>query len=384
MLRSILFAFLLLGPQGTDQAPETGGFVFENDETIACTAVKSQSRTGTCWSFSTISFLEAELIRTGKGDHDLSEMFVVRHTYPAKARNYVARGGEATFGPGGLAGDVLRVLREVGAAPEEVYDGLLPGRSRHDHGELHAVLRGFVDVVAKRREGSLTPVWNEAVGGVLDAYLGDVPGEFTYAGRRFTPRDFEDWLDLDLDRYVEFTSYTDHPFYERIALEIPDNWAGNLYYNVPLDEMMAIVERAIELGYSVGWDGDTSERSFAHRKGVATLPAKAWADRTSAERKSICDAPEPETVVTQELRQHLFETHATTDDHLMHVVGTANDRNGTRYYLTKNSFGTANSRYDGFLYQSESYFRAKTISVLVHEDVVPDAIAEKIGLRRDR
>jgi bleomycin hydrolase len=389
VLRSIMLTTLLLGlfscasvvdQDSPDvQEKEAEGFTFQREVTVPCTSVKHQDRTGTCWAFATTSFLEAELLRCGKGELDLSEMFVVRNAYPRKARQYVRLHGKSPAGPGGLSGDVLSVLREVGLVPEEVYPGLLEGESRHDHGEMGAVLGGMLQAIVSKRGGFVSPVWEDAVQGVLDAYLGAQPTEFTHDGKSYTPRTFADELELDPDQYLEFTSFTHHPFYRQICLEIPDNWARHLSWNIPLDEMMEIIDRSLERGYSVAWDGDTSEKGFQHKKGVAILPAKAWADRSEEEQEAIGDAPETELAVTQELRQLHFDRYDSTDDHLMHLVGTARDQRGTKYYLAKNSWGTRNSEYDGFLHLSEAYVRSKGLLILVHRDVVPEEIAGKIS-----
>ncbi len=236
-------------------------------------------------------------------------------------------------------------------------------------------------VVANRGE-SLNPAWPAAVEGVLDAYLGQVPANFNYEGKTFTPREFADWLAFQPDDYVEFTSYLHHPFYKQVNLELPDNWAGNRFWNVPLEDLMSIIRSAVEQGYTVAWDGDVSEKSFSQKKGVAILPAKPWHERTSDERDDICKEPETELEVGQQTRQQHFDNYSSTDDHLMHLVGTARDQNNTLYFVVKNSWGTLDTEHNGFVYLSESYVRSKTISVLVHKDAVPSQVAERIGLRK--
>lgn len=377
-----LLALLAALPAWSQEDGEEGdGFRFEIAKQLDTTPVKNQSRTGTCWSFATSSFIETELIRMGKGRHDLSEMFAVRMIYPEKARRYVRYHGNSTLGSGSLSGDLLRVWREHGALPESVYDGRFVGQDRHNHAELDKVLKAMLDAVVSNPGKTLSPAWPEAVNGVLDAYLGAVPETFEYEGKTYTPRSFADMLGIDPGDYVELTSFAHHPFYTRIDLELPDNWAENLYYNVPLDELMAVLDRAIEKGYSVGWDGDTSERSFMHKKGVATMPAVDWEARDSDAQDALGDAPEEELTVTQAVRQAMFDNYATTDDHLMHIVGIATDQNGTRYYITKNSWGTLRSEFEGYLNMSEAYVRAKTVSILVHRDVLPAALSERLAAK---
>ena len=364
----------------SDEDHKSEGFTFTTEISIPCTPVKNQAQTGTCWSFATSSFLETELLRMGKGEVDLSEMFMVRQTYPLKATRFVRLHGKTTLGPGSLAQDALRVLREHGLVPEDAYDGKFAGQSRHNHGEMDAVLHGMLTAIVANKGKTLTPAWPRAVEGVLDAYLGAPPQEFEYQDQKHTPRSFADDLGLRADDYVELTSFTHHPFYERFAIEIPDNWAGNLAWNVPLNELMQTLDRALALGYSVAWDGDVSEQSFQHKKGVAILPEKPWDERTKEEKDAVCDAPEPEMKVDQQRRQQHFDNYSSTDDHLMHIVGIARDQHGTRYYVTKNSWGTRDSDYEGYVHISEPYARCKTMTILVHRDAVPEMLRSKLAL----
>lgn len=378
MVRHLLLLSLLLPAPQALLAQGLEDFRFSDVTRISTTSVKDQARTGTCWSFATTSFIETELIRMGSGPIDLSEMYFVRMTYPQKAENYVRLHGSTVLGQGSLAQDVLRAVRLHGMMAESAYTGRAYGGEDHDHSELHAVLRGSADaLVASRR---LSPVWRDAMEGILDAYLGPVPESFEHEDKNYTPGSFLQALGFDPDDYVELTSFNHHPFDTWFALEIPDNWARNRSYNVPLDDLMSALDHALARGYSVVWDGDVSERSFCHGQGVALWPRADWEDRTEAERKSLCQAPEPEVVVTQDLRQEGFDDYTSSDDHLMHIVGTARDRNGTRYYITKNSWGVTGDA-DGYVYMSERYVRAKTISILLHRDALPRGLAERIATR---
>jgi bleomycin hydrolase len=371
---AILIMSLLL--PGAAAAQE--GFGFEIEEQVRTTPVKNQARTGTCWSFASSSFMETELLRLGKQPVDLSEMFFVRMTYPQKVRNYVRLHGNAALGEGSLGGDVFRAVREYGAVPESVYPGRRYGAERHDHGELIALVRAAADALVQRRQ--LSPVWPDAIDGILDAYLGEVPEQFVYEGKTYTPRSFADELGLSPQDYVELTSFNHHPYYTWFAVEVPDNWARNQSYNVPLDELMGVIDDALERGYSVDWDGDVSERSFCHGKGVAVLPLQPWGDRSQEAQERVCTVPEAEVQVTQEVRQQGFDDHTSTDDHLMHLVGIARDRDGTKYYLTKNSWGVTGAE-DGFLYMSEAYVRAKTITIVVHREALPAGLTGKVAQR---
>ena len=331
---------------------------------VECTEVKSQNRTGTCWSFATASFIESELMRQGKGTHDLSEMFVVRNIYKDKARNYLLRQGSANFSQGSLSHDLLRAISMVGVIPESVYNGLAEGEKAHDHSEMEAGLKGFLDGI--RTQKRLSPKWEEAFDHILDAYMGKAPSKFEYQGKSHTPETLKEELQIDVEEYVSITSFTHHPFGKKFILEIPDNYSNGSYHNVSLDELMRTIDQAVERGFSVAWDGDVSEKGFDARKGMALLP-------TDVERKDLFENPGEETKVTQDNRQSAFENWSTTDDHLMHIVGIAYDSKGTKYYKIKNSWGEI-SPYKGYLYMSEAYARMKTVSITLHKDGVPKGV----------
>ena len=349
---------------------EESGFKFEVVKQLDATSVKNQSQTNTCWAYSTGSFLESELIRMGKGRHDLSEMFVVRMVYPEKIRRYVRYHGKTRFAPGSVAGDVMRVVREYGMVPESAF----PSGSKPNHHEMDTILKAALDALIENRGGQLSKAWPAAFEGILDAYLGAPPERFTYQGREYTPRTFADEMGLRAEDYVEFTSYTHHPYYQKFSLELPDNWSANTHYNVPLEEFISVVDSAIDQGYTLGWDGDVSEHSLHRSRGIAILPKKEWDERTAKEKADICLAPEPELEVTQEVRQEQFDNYTTNDDHLMHITGVARDQNGAKFYIIKNSSGTFERGNEGYIFMSESYFRAKTISVMVHREAVPENV----------
>ncbi len=356
--------------------------VFKITHEVKRTSVKDQYRTGTCWDFATISFLESELLREGKGEFDLSEMFIVRHVYPQKAINYIRNHGKANFSPGGQSHDVIETIKKYGIVPESVYSGMQIGEKRHNHGELHSVLQQMLDGILKISGGKITPKWKEAFEAVLDVYLGKPPSQFDYNGRTYTPKSFfEEVIGLNLDNYVELTSYAHHPFYKKIRLEIPDNWMHySDYYNIPIDELEEIVDHAIKNGYSVVWDGDVSEREFSTKTGYAIVPLKGWDEKTQAERDAKITEPEPEKEIDQGMRQKTFDDFTTTDDHLMHIVGIAYNQKGTKFYLTKNSGGTDRA-YGGYVYMSRSYVRLKTVAIMVHKDSIPSEIAKKLGIK---
>ncbi len=354
-------------------------YTFTKDYEVKYTPIKNQARTGTCWCFSTVSFLESEAIRKGKGEFDLSEMYVVRNTYPKKADNYVRKGGTANFGEGGQAHDVINQIKEYGIVPEEVYTGLNIDEPRHNHGELSAILDNMLKAIVGKKGGKLTPRWKEAFNSVLDVYLGKTLDQFDYKGKTYTPKSFlKDELEINPADYVELTSYTHHPFYNKIKLEIPDNWTDQEYYNLPIDKLVEVMDNALENGYSVEWDGDVSEKFFNQKKGFAVVPLKNWDDMSGAEREEKITKPIDEKIITQELRQKAFDNYSATDDHLMHIVGLYHDQKGNKFYYTKNSWGTDFS-YGGFIYMSQSYISLNTIAIMVHKDAVPKVIREKLG-----
>jgi len=345
---------------------------FTIDYEVERTPVKDQHWTGTCWCFATVSFLESEILRQGGDMVDLSEMYIVRHTYPKKAENYVRLHGDARFSQGGLSHDVINQFREFGIVPEEVYDGKRIGENKHNHGEMVAALDGFLEGILKRRGRTLTPRWSEAFEAILNVYLGTPSEEFIYESKKYTPRSFAESFDLELDDYIELSSFTHHPFYKQFRLEIPDNWSYNAhFYNVPLDVLEEVIDHALKNGYSVAWDGDVSDPYFSSReKGYAIVPVE-----DQDEMAESCKEKE----ITQEFRQEAFNDFSTTDDHLMHIVGIAHDQNSTKFYLTKNSGGTDRAN-DGYVYMSRSYVRLRTTGIMVNKHSLPGKIKSKLGL----
>ncbi len=345
--------------------PDVQTYEFTDVQRVDHTPVKSQDNTGTCWSFSTTSFLESELIREGKGAHNLSEMFVVRNIYKDKAFNYLMRQGKATFSQGALSHDLINGVKLNGIVPEEAYSGILPGESRHNHSEMEAVLTGVMNSFVQIKTPSNH--WRDVVENVMNSYMGKPPVEFSYQGKDYTPESFAAELGFDAKNYVSFTSYTHHPFGESFALEIPDNYSNGAFNNVPIDELVSTIDHALAAGFTVVWDGDVSERGFVAAKGVAVVPDPSNSD--------FAKAPGKEQEVTQAMRQQTFENFSTTDDHLMHIVGTANDQIGNKYYIIKNSWGEV-GQHKGYLYMSEAYVRLKTVSVLLHKDAITSTKTE--------
>ena len=370
------------------------GYEFTTVKEIKITPVLNQNRTGTCWSFSCIAMIEAELIRMGKGEYALSEMFVVNHTYRDKAEKHVRLHGLSEFSEGGAFADVLYVFKHYGAVPRDVYSGLQYGEDSHVHGEMVDTATGFLKNIITNANGKLSPVWPNAFQGIIDAYLGEIPATFQYNGRQYTPKSYGESLELNMDDYVSLTSFTHKPFYTLFGLEIPDNWRWSLSYNLPLDELMEVFDNAINTGYTIAWGTDVSEAGFT-RNGVATCPdiestetsgsdQARWVGLSTAERdaeiRRLATIPCNEITVTQELRQTGYDNYQTTDDHGMLIYGFAKDQTGKKFYLVKNSWGT-NSKYNGMWYASEAFVAYKTINIVVHKDAIPRAIKTKMGIR---
>ena len=349
------------------EKPAPKKYVFTIKHNHDATSVKNQGVTGTCWCFASASFLESELLREGKGEYNFSEMFIVKNIYMDKAFNYVHRNGKTNFSEGALAHDFIRAASRHGLVPEEVYDGLDEGVSQHDHAEMAAVLTGFLDGIVERR--SLSPKWKKAFGAVVDTYLGSAPEKFEYNGKSYTAKSFAESIGFSEDDYVGITSFNHHPFGRECVLEIPDNFSSGAFMNVPIEQLVATIDHALENGYTVAWDGDVSERGFNRNRGLAIVP-------TEESASSAFKMPSEEIEFTQEMRQATFEDHTLTDDHLMHLTGVAVDQNGTKYYIIKNSWGEIGER-DGYLYMSENYVRAKTIAITLHKDAVPETKPEK-------
>ena len=380
------------------QAPKVkpADYQFTTVKEIPVTSMKNQNRSGTCWCFSALSFLESEVIKAknlkAEAYPDFSEMFVVRHSYHDRALKFVRLNGYLNMAAGSGFGDVLEVIRDYGLMPQSAYSGMNYGYDLPVQGELDAVLKGYVQAVVKNPNRKLTPVWPKGFDGILDAYLGELPETFVENGVTYTAGSYRDAMGINPDDYVNISSYTHHPFYSQFAIEVEDNWRWGLCYNLPLDEFMAIIDNAVENGYTVLWGGDVSEPGFT-RDGLAVLldtEAKAttgsdqerWVGKAEDKPAAAAEKKElpKELNVTQEIRQQMFDEKTSTDDHGMHLYGTAKDQNGTKYYLIKNSWGVTGA-YKGTWYMSENFVKGKTLNFVVNKKALPKDIAKKLGIK---
>jgi len=382
-MKTYLFTIIVFFVFNTTWAQNQEGFQFDTIANVKTTVVKNQYKSGTCWSYATTSFVESELLRIDGKEYDLSEMFFVNFAYRAKAESYIRLQGLSNFGPGGQAHDVLDVIREHGIATQKQYNGLVKGYDKDVHGELNEVLKAFLDAVIKKKDRYLSQNWYNAFVALLDSYMGIIPDGLTIE------------TNFNADDYVELTSYIYKPFYAPFRLEVPDNWSFNDgYYNLPIDELMEVINNALKNNYSVCWDGDVSGPGFSHKKALAILPETEvenlqGSEQSKWEAMSKGDLlknmysfqnPVPEKVVNDSMRQLDFDIQRATDDHLMHLTGLLKDQKGTIYYLTKNSWSDDSNDNGGYLNMSEAYVRLNTIAIMVHKDAIPKAIRKKLKL----
>lgn len=393
-----VFLFVLCTNIAAQEVPParpatTQKYEFRDIRVLPATPVKDQYRSGTCWTFSGIGMIESELLRKGKGEFDLSEMWIVRNAYLEKAIRYARMHGNSNFGGGGAADDVPYIIDKYGIVPEEIYPGLGYGTEKHVHAELDAIVRSYMDAVIANPNKTLSAAWQKGLESILDAYLGPKPEKFTYKGKEYTPRTFAAALEIDPDDYVLLTSFTHHPFYAPFVLEIPDNWRWSQAWNIPLEEMKAVIDRSLAEGYTINWAADVSEKGFRHKQGFAVVPIQKieelsgsekgkWTSLSEEEFKNMTAVPDgvvPEREITQAIRQQAFGNYETTDDHGMLIVGTADNQYGTHFYKVKNSWND-DGAYGGYFYASEPYVLYKTTAVLVHKNALSRQLRDKLRI----
>ncbi len=361
------------------------------------TSIKDQHRSGTCWAYSAISFVESEVIRINNITDpekypDFSEFFVVSHSYSDRADKYVMLDGNLTFGAGSQGEDVLDVIRLYGLVPQAEMTGMNYGSDLPAQSELDAVLRAYVEAVVKNPNRVLTTAWKRGFQAILDEYLGEYPKTFVVDGVEYTPESYRDALNFNPDDYVTLTSYTHHPFYTYFPFEVADNWRWDQFYNVPIDEMMEILDYALENGYTISWGADVSEPGFT-RDGLAILvdvsasnnsgsDQERWVGKSEDKqakakaKKAGKNNPIVELVPTQETRQTGFMNKTITDDHGMQIYGIAKDQWGGKYYLVKNSWGET-GKYKGVWYASEAFVKGQTLDIAIHKSALPKEFVEK-------
>ena len=371
------------------------GFVFTTVKENPITSIKNQNRSGTCWAYSSLGFFESELLRMGKGEYDFAEMFLAHKTYEDRATAAVRMHGDVSFSQGGSFYDAVYCMKHYGMVPQSAMPepGTLYGDTLPNFTELFNIAEGYVNGIAKSETlKKLSPIWKKSLVSTLDNYLGECPQEFTYKGKKYTPKSYFESTGLNLDDYVSLTSFTHHPFYEQFIIEVQDNWRWGLSYNLPLNEFMEVMENAVKNGYTFAWGADVSETGFT-RNGIAVCPDiqkqkdeqgsdfAHWFGTTKSEQsKALTSKPLPEISVTQEMRQEAYDNWETTDDHGMIIYGIAKDQNGKEYFMVKNSWGTAGN-YKGIWYASKTFVAYKTMNILINKNAIPKAIAKKLGIK---
>lgn len=400
ILLSVLSIFILISANAQLSVSQTSTNVLGSDYKFTkvahldATPVQSQGQTGTCWSFSALSFIESELIRKGIKSPDLlSEMYIVRKAYESKADKYIRMDGKTNFSQGGAFHDIPFVIRNYGIVPQAVYTGLNTGLKTHNHNELFNALESVVQSALKSSERPpLSPTWKIAVNAILDAYLGPDIKEFEWKGKKYTPKSYAESIGLNMDDYVSLTSFTNHEMNKECLLEIQDNWVWGSSYNVSLDDLYTATVEALKNGFTIAWAADVSEKGFSFSNGIAITPADLstisvkgrdnsnYSDGGAERTSDAFKTPVKELVVTPELRQEGYDNKTTTDDHGMHIVGLYKDQNGTTYFFVKNSWGTGNYP-EGYLYVSENYFKQKTISIFLHKDGLTKDLKTKLKMK---
>ena len=390
----ILAALFISGTSLFAQVKNDEGFQFTVVKENPITSTKNQNRSGTCWAFSSLGFFEAELLRMGKGEWDFSEMYLAHKTYEDRAKAAVRMHGDVSFSQGGSFYDCVYCMKHYGMIPQSAMPepGTLYGDSLPNFGEFFNMLEPLVAAVAKGEQKKLSPMWFKPINATLDAYLGEVPTEFTYKGKTYTPQSYMASTGINVDDYVSLPSFTHHPFYEQFIIEVQDNWRWGTSYNLPLDEFMQVMESAVKNGYTFAWGADVSENGFS-REGIAVCPDLQKLKETSGSdyehwfgpsatvtRASYTTRPLPEKTVTQEMRQEAYDNWETTDDHGMLIYGIAKDQNGKEYFMVKNSWGT-DYKYKGVWYASKAFVAYKTMNILIHKNAIPKDIAKKLGIK---
>ncbi len=387
----IAAALLLLGSSFaafSQDKPKEAEYQFTTVKENPITSIKNQYRSGTCWCYSALSFVESEILRQKGIETDLSEMFVVNRSYFDRGVKYVRLDGKLGFSAGSSFGDVFEVIKTYGIVPQNVYTGMNYGTELPEQAEMDAVLEGFIKAIATVPNRKLTPAWKNAYNGILTAYLGELPTSFEADGKTYTPESYRDYLGINTSDYINLTSFTHHPFYEPFIIEVCDNWRWGSAYNLPIDELMEVMYNAIDKGFTLAWGADVSEKGFT-RNGTAVVPdydekPTAGSDQEHWVGKSEEKAAEPESnsekTITQEMRQIAYDNKETTDDHGMQIYGLAEDQNGNKFFMVKNSWGEA-GKYKGIWYASDAFVRYKTLNVVVHKDALPKSIKKKLGIK---
>ncbi|MBC7566066.1 MAG: aminopeptidase [Pedobacter sp.] len=356
-----------------------GSFKFTPIVNAEATSIKDQKSSGTCWSYSTNSFLESEMIRIGKKPVDIADLYTARNTYIEKGINYVRMHGALTLGDGGACHDVINMFAKYGAMPQEAYLGNGYGTGRTSD-RMNAVTKVILEKAVNTPEGKFNPNWKAQYIRAIDSCMGAVPESFSYEGKTYTPKTFaSEVVGINPVDYVELSSFNTSPYYKKAVLMVPDNWSYDQVYNVQMDDITNIIDNALKGGFTIAWATDVSEKGFSWKNGIAYVPTKDVQDMTADEKRNMFNGPKPERQITVEMRQASFDNYQTTDDHGMQITGIAKDQNGKEYYIVKNSWGTSND-YKGYLYVTKNFVKYKTTAFLLNKNGIPAEIRKKLAL----
>lgn len=393
ILAALAFGLLTPAASAEDKVTMTKDSVFTIVKENAVTSIKDQNQSGTCWAYSSLAFFEAELLRMGKGTHDLCESFLVYNTYMDRADKAIRTHGDASYSQGGSFYDAVYCLKNYGICPQDAMPapGTLYGDSLFNFNQLDAVSSAYISAIAKGKLKKISPVWKKDLSCIYANYFGELPQSFQVDGKTYTPLEYVKSLGLNMDDYVSLTSYTHHPFYTKFILEIQDNWRWAESYNLPLDEFMTVMESAVKNGYTFAWGSDVSEKGFNARTGTAKVPADAKDnDKTGSDaarwtgsnerNNAAVQGGQGELTITQEMRQLGYDNWETTDDHGMVIYGLAKDKDGNEYFMVKNSWGDYGP-YNGMFFASKAFVAYKTMNILIHKNAIPKDIARKLGLK---
>ncbi len=331
-----------------------------------CQPVESQGNAGTCWSFSTTSFYESEVYRQTGKKVEISEIYTVYWEYVEKARRFIEKRGDSFFGEGSEGDAVARIMKEYGAVPKEAYTGLIDNRKYHSHEKMFKEMECFLNSLKKSN------AWNVAAGletikEIMNHYIGVPPTSFEVDGKNYNPKSYlKDYLELNPDDYVEILSYKQEPYWQQVEYTVPDNWWHSKdYYNVPLDDFMKALKKAVKNGYTLAIGGDVSESGFSRKTNCAIVP----------------DYDIPSNYINDDARQFRFYNESTTDDHGMQLIGILENYKGTGkdWYLIKDSssgsrnVGEGDPKF-GYYFFSEDYIKLKMMDFTVHKDAVKDIL----------
>lgn len=299
---------------------------------LKTTPVKNQGMSDLCWAYAMLATIETEHLMQGDSVN-LSADYVARMFLEQQARQRFISRGQSPISLRGTAPMLLHLIHTYGLTPYDSYHATDPLPNYR--------------VIARRLEqaadhASSLQSLQRRLSDIMDQAVGFMPSQHVYMlGAVYTPLEFAHSV-CQSDEYIHLTSFTHHPFGQSFTLELPDNRMNDTYLNLPIDTLIDRIESALRQGHAVCWEGDISDKGFSFKDGFARM--------------------DPTIKATQALRQRLFETHRTTDDHCMALVGIVRDAQGRKYYAAKNSWGVDNA-FDGFVYMDENYLRLNTIAV---------------------